>query len=140
MVSRKTAAGLATIGMGTLLLLSSTSTAYADPPSQGGVVTNVTMSRTTFKPGDHIAVSWTFNPSFRDQIPSIELWFAHSTGMGHAPNTPVLKGIDPNSEHVVFTVPPVTPSSHGNIWSLDLVWPTAQNPTELSLTNVTVEP
>jgi hypothetical protein len=140
MVGQRTATGLATLGVGMLLLLSSTSTAYADPPSQSGVLTDVVMSRTVFKPGDTVAVSWRFNPGYRDRIPSIELWFAHSTGMGHAPSTPVLTGIDPNSEHVVFTVPPVTASGHGNIWSLDLVWPTTQELTELSLTAITVEP
>jgi hypothetical protein len=117
----------------------STGAAHAIPPSLSDVVTDTTLSTTTFVPGQQVHVTWKFNTAYRPQVTAVQLWLAHSTGMSHAPNTLIEAGVDPNSGAADFTVPDVTPSKPGNIWIFDVVWVDGNGrQTELSLTNVTV--
>lgn len=120
------------------LLAVSTGAAHADPPYRPDVLTGTQLSTTTLVPGQKVHVNWKFNTAFASQVTAVQLWLAHSTGMGHAPNTLVKAGVDPNVNATDFTVPTVTPSGHGNIWIFDVVWVDNGQPTELSLTDVTV--
>jgi hypothetical protein len=112
--------------------------AHADPPSLSDVVTDTTLSTTTFVPGKQVHATWRFNAAYAPQVTAVQLWLAHSTGMGHAPNTLIEASVDPKSGAADFTVPNVTPSGPGNIWIFDVVWDDNGRQTELSLTNVTV--
>ncbi|EWM19519.1 hypothetical protein [Kutzneria sp. 744] len=117
----------------------STGAAQANPPSLSDVVTDTTLSATTFVPGQQVHATWHFNTAYAPQVTAVQLWLAHSTGMGHAPNTLIKTSVDPKSGAVDFTVPNVTPSKPGNIWIFDIVWLNGNGQqTELSLTNVTV--
>ena len=116
----------------------STGAAHANPPSLSDVVTDTTLSTTTFVPGKQVHATWQFNAAYAPQVTAVQLWLAHSTGMGHAPNTLITASVDPKSKAVDFTVPNVTPSKPGNIWIFDVVWDDNGRQTELSLTNVTV--
>ncbi|HTI21971.1 MAG TPA: hypothetical protein VL652_13335 [Kutzneria sp.] len=114
--------------------------AHANPPSLSDVVTDTILSTTTFVPGKQVHATWTFNHAYASQVTAVQLWLAHSTGMGHAPNTRIDANVDPNSGAVDFTVPDVTPSRPGNIWIFDIVWVDGHGQqTELSLTDVTVK-
>jgi hypothetical protein len=112
--------------------------AHADPPSQPDVVTDTTLSTTTLVPGQQVHVSWHFNSAYAPQVTAVQLWLAHSTGMGHAPTTLITANVDPKSGSADFTVPAVPASEPGNIWIFDVVWDDNGRGTELSLTNVTV--
>ncbi|MBB5897536.1 hypothetical protein ACFFS4_33040 [Kutzneria kofuensis] len=112
--------------------------AHANPPSLSDVVTDATLSTTTFVPGQQVHATWKFNTAYAPQVTAVQLWLAHSTGMGHAPNTLITASVDPKSGEADFTVPNVTPSKPGNIWIFDVIWDDNGRQTELSLTNVTV--
>jgi hypothetical protein len=116
----------------------SAGTAQANPPSLSNVVTDTTLSTTTFVPGQQVHATWRFNAAYAPQVTAVQLWLAHSTGMGHAPNTLIKASVDPKSGAVDFTAPNVSPSKPGNIWIFDVVWDDNGRQTELSLTNVTV--
>jgi hypothetical protein len=116
----------------------STGAAHADPPYKPDVLTGTQLSTTTFVPGQKVHVSWKFNTEYAPRVTAVQLWLAHSTGMGHAPNTLISTGVDPTVDAADFTVPDVTPSAPGNIWIFDVVWNDNGQSTELSLTNVTV--
>ena len=125
-------------GSAAAVIALSTGAAHADPRSLPDVVTDTTLSTTTFVPGHRVHATWTFNTAYAPQVTAVQLWLAHSTGMGHAPTTLITSGVDPKSGAADFTVPEVTPSGPGNIWIFDVVWNDNGMPTELSLTNVTV--
>jgi hypothetical protein len=126
-------------GSAAAVIALSTGAAHANPPSLSDVVTDATLSTTTFVPGKQVHATWKFNTAYAPQVTAVQLWLAHSTGMGHAPNTLIKVGVDPKSDVVDFTVPNVTPSKPGNIWIFDIVWVDGNGQqTELSLTNVTV--
>jgi len=127
--------GLAAI----LIILFNIPSAYADPPSEAGVITNFTVSPSTFHPGDPVAITWVFNEDYQNKISNIELWLAHSTGMGHAPDTLIRTDIDPESDAALFVAPTVTQSRPGNLWIADLVTRRGNTLVELALANVTVE-
>ena len=116
----------------------STGAAQADPPSLSNVVTDTTLSTTTFVPGKQVHATWKFNTEYAPQVTAVQLWLAHSTGMGHAPNTLIKASVDPKTDAVDFTVPDVASSKPGNIWIFDVVWDNNGRQTELSLTNITV--
>ncbi|WP_211769241.1 hypothetical protein [Kutzneria sp. CA-103260] len=116
----------------------STGAAQADPPTLSNVVTDATLSTTTFVPGKQVHATWKFNTAFAPQVTAVQLWLAHSTGMGHAPATLIRAGIDPKTGSVDFRAPDVAPSKPGNIWIFDVVWDDNGRQTELSLTNITV--
>lgn len=112
--------------------------AQADPPSLSNVVTDTTLSTTTFVPGKQVHATWKFNTAYAPQVTAVQLWLAHSTGMGHAPNTLIKASVDPKTGAVDFTAPDVAPSKPGDIWIFDVVWDDNGRQTELSLTNITV--
>jgi hypothetical protein len=121
------------------VIAASTGAAHANPPSLSDVVTDTTLSGTTLVPGQQVHVTWKFNSAYAPQVTAVQLWLAHSTGMGHAPNTLIKTGVDPKSGSADFTVPNVAPSKPGNIWIFDVVWVNGNDQqAELSLTNVTV--
>ena len=127
-------------GSAAAIIAVSTGAAHANPPSLSDVVTDTTLSTTTFVPGKQVHATWQFNIAYAPQVTAVQLWLAHSTGMGHAPNTLIETSVDPKSGAVDFTVPNVTPSRTGNIWIFDVVWVDGNGrQTELSLTNVTVK-
>jgi len=116
----------------------STGAAQADPPSLSNVVTDTTLSTTTFVPGKQVHATWKFNTAYAPQVTAVQLWLAHSTGMGHAPTTLIKASVDPKTGAVDFAAPEVAPSKPGNIWIFDVVWENNGRQTELSLTNITV--
>ncbi|HEY0501103.1 MAG TPA: hypothetical protein VGD48_35530 [Kutzneria sp.] len=127
-------------GSAAAVIVASTGTAHANPPSLSDVVTDTTLSTTTLVPGQQVHATWKFNTAYAPQVTAVQLWLAHSTGMGHAPNTLIETSVDPKSGAADFTVPNVTPSKPGNIWIFDVVWVDGHGQqTELSLTNVTVK-
>jgi hypothetical protein len=129
----------ALVGSAAVVVAVSTGAAQADPPTLSEVVTDTTLSTTTFHPGQHVHASWQFNAAYAPQVTAVQLWLAHSTGMGHAPNTLITASVDPKTGAADFTVPNVTSSGPGNIWIFDIVWDDNGRQTELSLTNITVK-
>ena len=126
-------------GSAAAVIALSAGVAQADPPSLSDVVTDTTLSTTTFVPGHQVHATWQFNAAYAPQVTAVQLWLAHSTGMGHAPNTLITASVDPKSGRADFTVPNVSASAPGNIWIFDVVWDNNGRQTELSLTNVTVK-
>jgi hypothetical protein len=136
LTARKTAA-LSAVAVAVSLLAAPA--AYANPPFRSGVITGAVAGPAVFHPGDRVRLSWHFHRRGNDDVRTIEVWFAHSTGMGHAPQVLVRKRVDPAARHVDLVVPPLSASEPGNIWWADLVWRDGDNPTELALIPVTVE-
>lgn len=114
--------------------------AQAEAAAATDALSHVTLSATAFAPGAHVDVTWQVDPRYTGRIKTIEIWLGHSTGMGHGFNTRVAAGVDARRDLDRFTVPQVAPSSHHDIWSVDLVWDDNGTKTELSTTPVTITP
>ncbi|KAK9760443.1 hypothetical protein K7432_015514 [Basidiobolus ranarum] len=111
----------------------------AEPPQITDALLNVKTSGKTFRPGASVDITWAFNKKYAKTIKSIEVWLGHSTGMGHAPTQAIKKSINPASGRARIVIPNVKPSTHGNIWFLDLVWNNKGSITELNLIPITIQ-
>lgn len=112
-------------------------TVFCNPPTQGGVITDLTLSKDTVKPGDSVTLTWKFNNS--PDVKTIGIYLGHSTGMGHAPTKLLEDNVDASKENLIIVIPEVAASKPGNIWLIDILWNNDGELTELATEDIDIE-